>query len=123
MAAVWLAGNWREARHLHQAQDAVASGRLVDAARLAASASGPMVDVDARRTQAIVALRSGDLAGAQRDIETALRTAPNDWALRRDDAVLLLRLGARSAARAQMRRALALNPRMPLPGGFVTQRP
>lgn len=119
VAALWLGGDWRDARRVHQAQDAIAGGRLVDAERLAASASGPGVAAEAARTRAIVALRLGDLAGAQRAIAEALKTAPNDWALRRDDAVLLLRSGDRRGARAQIRRALALNPRMPLPDGFV----
>lgn len=123
VVAVWLAGSWRDARRVHRAQDAIAAGRLLDAERLAAAASGSSVAVEAARTRAVVALRLGDLARAQRDIAAALKRAPNDWALHRDDAVLLLRSGDRQGARAQIRRALELNPRMTLPDGFVPRQP
>ncbi len=49
----------------------------------------------------------------------ALRRDPNDWALHRDYGQVLLALGRREKARARMRRALALNPRMTLPVGFA----
>jgi Flp pilus assembly protein TadD len=49
----------------------------------------------------------------------ALRRDPNDWALHRDYGQVLLQLGRREKAQARMRRALALNPRMRLPPGFV----
>jgi len=53
--------------------------------------------------------------------EAVLRD-PNNWVLRREYAVTLLRLGDRVRAQAMMRSARALNPRMPLPAGFQASR-
>lgn len=54
----------------------------------------------------------------------AARRSPNDWTLQRDYAIVLRKLGRVAKARARMQRALALNPRMQLPLGFLpAQRP
>jgi len=65
---------------------------------------------------------SGRWGPARREFETAVRRDPNNWVLQRDYASVLLRLGERSKARARMSRAKALNPRMPLPPGFVAAK-
>lgn len=53
----------------------------------------------------------------------AARRSPNDWVLQRDYAITLRKLGRASKARARMQRALALNPRMQLPLGFLAVKP
>lgn len=73
----------------------------------------------AARANARAALLTGDLAGAERGLTRAATWAPNDWAVQRDLAVVLLRAGHRRDARVAIRRALALNPRLELPPGFV----
>lgn len=64
-------------------------------------------------------LAGGRLGPARRALQAAVRRDPNNWVLQRDYALVLLRLGDRSKARARMSRAKALNPRMPLPPGFT----
>ena len=64
----------------------------------------------------------GQLRPARAALQKAARRDPNNWFLQRDYAIVLLRLGERPKARARMRRALALNPRMPLPPGFVATK-
>jgi Flp pilus assembly protein TadD len=71
-------------------------------------------------------LSGHDYRHAAEQLSDATRRARNDWSLQRDYAIALRRLGEESSARAHMRRALALNPRMQLPHGFrvaKTQRP
>lgn len=64
-------------------------------------------------------LGRGELQRARAAFQRAARRAPNDWVLQRDYAIVLLQLDEREKAQARMRTALALNPRMPLPLGFV----
>ena len=56
------------------------------------------------------------------ELSAAARRAPNDWLAQRDYAIVLRRLGRRARARARMQRALALNPRMALPAGFLASK-
>lgn len=104
-----MASGWRDEHRLTQA---------ADAQRLAASASSPSSAARAARLQAEAALQQGDVPAAERAVARALRAAPNDWSLYRDQAVLLQRLGDRPGARGAIGRALGLNPRMVLPSGF-----
>jgi len=64
----------------------------------------------------------GQLRRARARLQKAARRDPNNWVLQRDYAIVLLRLGERPKARARMRRAVALNPRMLLPPGFVLSK-
>lgn len=64
----------------------------------------------------------GRLEPARQAFQIAVRRDPNNWVLQRDYAGVLLRLGERAKARARMSRARALNPRMPLPPGFVAAK-
>lgn len=66
--------------------------------------------------------RRGQLRPARAALQKAARRDPNNWVVQRDYAIVLLRLGERPKARARMRRALALNPRMLLPPGFVVSK-
>jgi Flp pilus assembly protein TadD len=61
----------------------------------------------------------GRQADAARALGRAAQAAPNDWAIHRDRAVVLLRLHRRAEAAAELKRALALNPRMRLPAAFL----
>lgn len=63
-------------------------------------------------------LGTGQLRRSRKAFQVAVRRDPNNWVLQRDYAIVLLRLGERAQARARMRRARALNPRMELPRGF-----
>jgi Flp pilus assembly protein TadD len=76
----------------------------------------------AQRVRAFGALQLADVATAERELQRAVRSAPNDWSLRLGHAVVLRRLNRRAAARNEFERALALNPRLTPPVGFVTKR-
>jgi Flp pilus assembly protein TadD len=118
-ASAWSLALLRDERRLDDAQQAVVEGRFGDAERLAASTSGPTIGARASRTAAEAAYHQGDLRGAERAMRTAVREAPSDWATHRDHAVVLGRLGNRSAAASEIAQAIALNPRMELPPGFA----
>lgn len=66
--------------------------------------------------------RTGRLRQARDAFQKAARRDPNNWVLQRDYALVLLAADERERARARMRRARALNPRMPLPAGFRPAR-
>ena len=103
---------------LQRAQTALVTGR--DAAALA-----ELEGLEGQTAQRAAALRGyayrgmGRLQASRRAFQTAVRRDPNNWVLQRDYGGVLLRLGERAKARARMSRAKALNPRMPLPPGFV----
>jgi Flp pilus assembly protein TadD len=64
-------------------------------------------------------IAQGRYGEAHLNLRAALRRDPNNWLLERDDAIVLLALGRRQDARRALQRALALNPRMDIPPGFV----
>lgn len=117
--AVYLGLAQRDESRLEDANRLGLSGDLRGAVR----AAGEVGDGPARaRADAVAAYAlaaQGRSADAVPAFSRALRHAPNDWALHRDYGQVLLRLGLREKAQARMRRALALNPRMTLPPGFV----
>lgn len=116
----FLALGQRSESRLARATDAVAAGTpdaaLAELAELGGQAAGRAAAIRARAHAA-----RGDLAAAQRELRATLRRDPNSWLAHRDDAVVLLALGRRAAARRELERALALNPRMELPAGFVSR--
>ena len=116
----FLALGQRSESRLERASDALGAGRpdaaLAELDGLKGQAAGRAAAVRARAHAA-----RGDAAAAHRELRAALRRDPNNWVLHRDDAVVLLALGRRSAARRAMHRALALNPRMELPPGFAAR--
>jgi Flp pilus assembly protein TadD len=116
---LWMLAVARQEQRLVDADDALGAGHPARAAQLAGAASGSSVGGRAARTLAAAALQQGNLAEAERQIARAVRLAPNDWSLHRDHAVLLQRLGDRSEARDELRRALRLNPRIDAPPGFT----
>ncbi len=116
-----LAFNSVGERHLARAGEDVSAGRGGEAlAELDGLGGDFSRRADALRGAAYV--HEGRLREARAALERAVRRAPNDWVLRRDLAIVLLAAGARARARASLRRARALNPRMALPDGFVAAR-
>lgn len=101
------------------AERALSRGRAEVAVRLARDVDGQLRSARALRIVALAELQVGDLSAAERAAALAARAAPDDWARRYDHAVLLGRLGRRPAAAREMAAAIALNPRLPLPIGFV----
>lgn len=116
---VYLAVSSRGEAALERAQSDLAAGR--ESAALA-ELDGLDGEIGARAAalRAHAYRDSGRLRPARQALQTAVRRDPNNWLLQRDYAVVLLALGERAKARARMSRATALNPRMPLPPGFVT---
>ena len=118
---VYLAVSSRNEVRLGQARADVAAGRDAQALAELEGLGGE----SARRAASLrgtVYLRRGRLARARVEFEAATRRDPNNWVLQRDYAIVLLRGGERQEARERMQRARALNPRMPLPRGFVASR-
>jgi hypothetical protein len=71
------------------------------------------------RGRALVGAR--ELGASAAAYARAAHLEPRDWTVRREYARVLLALGRRSAAGAQMAAALALNPRQSLPPGFAAR--
>ena len=115
----FLAVNSRTETHLERAGAHVSAGRDAQAlaeldgvggeAGRAARLRGAAYFAGGRRQLALAAMRE------------AARHDPSNWLVQRDYAIVLLRSGDRVRARAHMRLARALNPRMALPSGFVPQ--
>jgi Flp pilus assembly protein TadD len=120
--AAFLLGPLHQERELHRADQALAAGRTADAIALTGGLDRRSVQDRAQRVRSIGALQLGDVVTAERELRRAVRAAPNDWSLRLDRAVLLRRLGRRAAARREYERALALNPRLTPPVGFVRRQ-
>ena len=111
------ASSLREAA-LHRGQTELAAGRnaaaLTELERLDGDAAGRAAALRGRAYR-----NSGRLEPARLAFQTAVRRDPNNWVLQREYGEVLLALGERAKARARISRARALNPRMPLPPGFV----
>lgn len=106
-------------RRLKRAEQALATGEVDRAVALSRDVDGRGVRERAQRVRAIGALRQGDLVTAEREFAEAVATTPNSWSLRLDHAVVLRRLGRVAAARAELGRALGLNPGLMPPSGFT----
>ena len=118
LLAVYLGVAQRDAAKVDEANRLGVEGRFADAERAARSASRPPARDRGRLVVAYALRDQGRLAEASRAFAAAARADPNNWALHRDHAVVLLRLGDRRQARRTMTRALELNPRMRLPPPF-----
>ena len=113
----YLAVNSREEARLERASAHLTAGRH---ARALAELDG--LDADAGRAARLrgsAYFGSGRLRPAVAALREAARRDPNNWLVQRDYAIVLLRFGDRRRARERMRIARTLNPRMPLPAGFV----
>jgi Flp pilus assembly protein TadD len=119
-ASMWSAAG--DERRLERANAAGLRGDY----RLALHEAGAVHDDAAAPRAAVTAAYA--LAGMRRYRAAAVRFAaaarqePSNWTIRRDWARVLLAAGRRPQARVQMARALALNPRLRLPPGFVRSR-
>ncbi|MEJ7784175.1 MAG: tetratricopeptide repeat protein [Solirubrobacteraceae bacterium] len=119
VAALWLASESKRERSLERANAAGLRADYKAAIREAGAArTGPTTAGRANAVQGYAWLQLGRFRDAARSFDRALRSNPSDWRLRRDLAQTLVILGDDAAAREQIRRALSLNPRMPLPGLF-----
>lgn len=105
-----------EVSRADQLETAGRSGEALDAARSSPRAfpNGDVLVVEARALA-----RLGRYDAAARAYRRALQHDPTDWTAQRDLALVLALAGERAAARAEMARALALNPGMSLPFGFA----
>lgn len=123
VAALAAAGYlWRQAggeRDLRAANDAAFERRWDDALREAREAEHGSTRSRALRVTAYVHFRRRDVEAFLPAARRALRARPADWELRRDYALAVLLRGNRAGARKQMALALATNPKMVLPQGFV----
>ncbi len=115
---VWLAGASGDEARLERAGDDITAGRNAEALAELKALDGEAAE-RAAALRGYARIGAGRLQRAQADLRAAVQRDPNNWLLQRDYAVVLLRAGERSRAKARMSRALALNPRMALPDGFA----
>lgn len=112
-----LAVNSRVEARLEAASVDVSAGRSEQALAELEGLGGDGGRVARLRGAAHAAAGRPDLAATA--FREAARRDPNNWVVQRDYAIVLLASGDRRRARERIRAALALNPRMPLPAGFV----
>lgn len=112
----YLAVNSRVEARLERASADVSAGRHAEAL---AELDGIDDSGRAARVRGAAYFGSGRLPLAVAAMREAARRDPNNWLVQRDYAIVLLHSGELVRARARIRRARALNPRMALPPGFV----
>jgi Flp pilus assembly protein TadD len=122
VAAAYLALHARDEARVRAAAQLGAAGRYDAAlARLDGVHREPAA-TRAWRIRAAALVGAGRAGAAEHAFAEASRRAPSNWTLRRDWALVRMAAGDRAGAARQMRRALALNPRLRLPPGFVAAR-
>jgi Flp pilus assembly protein TadD len=104
---------------VRRANELGAQNRYADALHEAQKVSRAPAVLRALDVEAKAAGLLGRVDVAERAYAEALDRDPSNWRLRQDHAVILLQQRQRAAARREMSRALALNPKMKLPPGFV----
>ncbi len=119
ICAAWLLSAHRDEKRLQQANALGIRGDLHGAIATAREVRGGPALTQAHAVVAYAELALHRPTAGARELRLALRGRPNDWLLRRDLGVVLLRLGHRKEAQDEMTRALALNPRLRLPPGFL----
>jgi len=119
LTAIYLAQARNDAEVLREANQQGLAGRFDAAARTAHGLDRAPADARARLVEAHALEAARRPAAASDAYARAARRTPNDWVVHRDWAVLLNRLRDHRAASREIGRALALNPRMALPAGFV----
>lgn len=119
LAGWWLLETRADERALERANAAGLRGDFPTALREARDAAAGATTVSrARAVEAYALLRLHRPAAAVRAFGQAVASDPADWRVHRDLAQTLALLGRRDAARREIGRALALNPRMRLPALF-----
>ncbi len=109
------------ARDVDKVRDGVELLERGDYAGAAARVDGVRVQPasgEAALVRAYAARGRRDRRAAEQAFADALRSSPNDWAIRRDRALNLLDLGLRRRARREMSQVLKLNPSAPIPPEF-----
>jgi tetratricopeptide (TPR) repeat protein len=119
VTAVYLAGVNHDADLLRRADDQRRAREYAAAEATARQVRRPPFEVQALVVRAQALERLGRLRAAEAAYTAAVLREPNDWFVHRGYAVVLRRLGKRPQAIREMSAALALNPRMKLPYGFV----
>jgi Flp pilus assembly protein TadD len=122
LTAGFLALQSRDEAKVRRANELGADNRLADALAEAKRVSRPPAVLRALVVQAKAATLMGRLDVADDALARALERDPSNWQLHSERAVVLLRQGKRGPARREMGRALALNPKLELPAGFVRDR-
>jgi Flp pilus assembly protein TadD len=123
LTAGYLFVSAREADVLRDANRLGLQGRYADALAQARRVSRPPADARAELVEAYALRELGRPVAASAAFARATRRDPGNWVIRRDWAVVLAQLGRQRQAGVQMARALALNPRMSLPPGFLPAAP
>ncbi len=123
LLAAYLLSVAGDERALDRANAAGLRGDYARALAEARTATGSTARARAAMTEAYALAGQGRFRAAASRFAAAARSEPRNWVVRRDWARTLLASGGRRAAQTQMRRALALNPRMRLPPGFAQSRP
>jgi hypothetical protein len=116
LATVYLWAARDDAVRTGAARGLLDEGRYGAAASKAATAPG---DAHALLVRAYALRDAGRSSAAGTAFAAAAAADSDNWVLRRDWAILLAQVGDRPAAARQMTVALALNPRLELPPGFL----
>jgi Flp pilus assembly protein TadD len=122
LAAGYLALQSSAESKVRKANELGAQNRLADALHEAQKVSRAPAVLRALGVEATAAALLGRLDVADHAFTDALDRDPDNWRLHEDRGVILLQMGKRGLARREMSRALALNPKMKLPPGFIRQR-
>jgi Flp pilus assembly protein TadD len=117
--AGWLLVARGDERRVERAAQLGSAGRYRAAAAEASSVRRRPAAAEAAVLEGRALAGAREFAASAAAYAHAARMEPRDWELRREYARVLLALGRRSDARAQMAASLALNPRQSLPAGFV----
>jgi Flp pilus assembly protein TadD len=121
LIAGWLALARGDADHVRRAAQLGAAGDYRAAAAEAARVRRRPAAAGAGVLRGRALAGAHDFTASAAAYARAARMEPRDWALRREYARVLLAVGRRADARAQMAASLALNPRQSLPAGFVAR--
>lgn len=121
LAAVYLGLSAERAATVAQADRLISAGEERKAIDVARQVTSRPAAADALLAEAHALLRLEEYEPAARAFQRAAALERENWMIRRDWAVALAGAGERSRAAVQMSRALALNPGMPLPPGFVAR--
>jgi tetratricopeptide (TPR) repeat protein len=121
LVALYLLSHQRDEAHLRTANDLGRTGHLEAALNEAARVHREPTAARAVLVQAYADVALGRDDDARRAFRRSLELDSGNFAVRRDLALTLRRLGAAQAAREEMARALRLNPRMQVPPGFAKE--
>ena len=122
--AVYLGIHARQAGLVRDAGELGAAGQFVEAERTAARVTRAPADARALVLRARAFTQQGRYPEAEPFWRAAARRAPNDWILQLDWARAAMHSGRDvKAARAPLRRALELNPRLAVPQDLLAAAP